>query len=675
MKYVRLILFVCFVVSLFSCNNNSENGENDGIENSKIDISDVPAVNVGDSLPSDYKEKPVMAPISGVKVVQNPEDSVAPQIVANRLSIFFEDDETDLNAFAKDFKKLYPKDEYKIISYNDLLKTIEIQVPEDVLDVIRKGLEIQMPDYHFIVTIETIYSQEQADGKCSDAGWHIDAINLREAWKTTKGSRKVVVAVVDDGFDVNHELLKGRVINPYNIFTADGNVYCNSTNGMHGTHVAGIAVGADTHINDGVTGIAPDCLLMPVQVFDGERTTTFALATGILYAVASGADVINMSAGPSYAGCGDVPLDFQREFSKRCQKDEERLWKMVLSKAKKKNCIVVFSAGNDHVLSCLPPQNRTGEAIVVCASEKGNKATTFTNYADASTISAPGLDIYSSVPGNKYSCLDGTSMAAPIVSGLVALMKSQKPDITIAEVIAILQKTGVKQNGNVPEMVQADKALVYKEEHIKEEHVSENSHYNEPTTGYLNGHQWVDLGLQSGTLWATCNVGAAKPEDFGNYYAWGEISTKTTYSWNTYKFSTLSKYCNNSLHGHKDDLTTLQLCDDVAAVTWGGIWHIPTKAEIEELTKLCTWKWVGNGYKVIGQNGNSIFLPAASFSGAPHDIGNSGGYWSLSLSFDPYYAWNLDFDSKYYSKNNGYRGMGYSVRPVCSRIYINSTNK
>ena len=596
----RLILCLFVAALLFSCNNNENNSD----ENISV-AADVPAVTIGDSLPSDYKEKPVMAPISGVKVVRNPEDSVAPQIVANRLSIFFEDDETDLNAFAKDFKKLYPKDEYKIISYNDLLKTIEIQVPEDVLDVIRKGLETQMPDYQFIVTVETIYSQEQANGKCSDAGWHIDAINLREAWKTTKGSRKVVVAVVDDGFDVNHELLKGRVISPYNIFTADGNVYCNSTNGMHGTHVAGIAVGADTHINDGVTGIAPDCLLMPVQVFDGEQTTTFALATGILYAVASGADVINMSAGPSYAGCGDVPLDFQREFSKRCQKDEERLWKMVLSKAKKKNCIVVFSAGNDHVLSCLPPQNRTGEAIVVCASEKGDKATAFTNYADASTISAPGLDIYSSVPGNKYSCLDGTSMAAPVVSGIVALMKSQKPDITVSQVISALQESGVEQSGNIPNMVQADKALEYLDKPV--------------TKGILNGQEWVDLGLPSGTLWKNKNE-----KGFYDY--------------------------------------------DAAVHSFGS--KLPTKEQLEELKNSCKWIWTGSGFKVVGPNGVSIVLPADGYRGCGGrvgGVGSYGSYWS-STPYDSGIAWGLDFETGVvYSMDELSRCCGQSVRLVCNK--------
>ena len=664
----RLILCLFVAALLFSCNNNENNSD----ENISV-AADVPAVTIGDSLPSDYKEKPVMAPISGVKVVRNPEDSVAPQIVANRLSIFFEDDETDLNAFAKDFKKLYPKDEYKIISYNDLLKTIEIQVPEDVLDVIRKGLETQMPDYQFVVTVETIYSQEQANGKCSDAGWHIDAINLREAWKTTKGSRKVVVAVVDDGFDVNHELLKGRVISPYNIFTADGNVYCNSTNGMHGTHVAGIAVGADTHINDGVTGVAPDCLLMPVQVFDGERTTTFALATGILYAVASGADVINMSAGPSYAGCGDVPLDFQREFSKRCQKDEERLWKMVLSKANKKNCIVVFSAGNDHVLSCLPPQNRTGEAIVVCASEKGNKATTFTNYADASTISAPGLDIYSSVPGNKYSCLDGTSMAAPVVSGIVALMKSQKPDITVTEVIAILQKTGVEQSGNVPVMIQADKALEY---------------LMNPTSGMLNGHEWVDLGLPSGTKWATCNVGANSPEEYGDYFAWGETTPKETYNWSTYKYcngayNTLTKYCNNAEYGNNgftDNLTTLQASDDAATANWGSGWRMPTETEMRELKDNCTVTRTTqngvNGLLFTRPNGNYIFLPSAGLrlDDDLRSVGCGGKYWSSSLIsvYTSLAAINLFFYGvDYYTVSSsgmfGERDYGYSVRPVCNK--------
>lgn len=653
-------LFFCLFVAvlMFSCNNNSEN------EDTKIDAVDVPAVTIGDSLPSDYNEKPVMAPISGVKVVQNPEDSIAPQIVANRLSIFFEDDETDLNAFAKDFKKLYPKDEYKIISYNDLLKTIEIQVPEDVLDVIRKGLETQMPDYQFIVTVESIYSQEQANGKCSDAGWHIDAINLREAWKTTKGSRKVVVAVVDDGFDVNHELLKGRVISPYNIFTANGNVYCNSTNGMHGTHVAGIAVGADTHINDGVTGVAPDCLLMPVQVFDGERTTTFALATGILYAVASGADVINMSAGPSYAGCGDVPLDFQREFSKRCQKDEERLWKMVLSKAKKKNCIVVFSAGNDHVLSCLPPQNRTGEAIVVCASEKGNKATAFSNYADASTISAPGLDIYSSVPGNKYSCLDGTSMAAPVVSGIVALMKSHKPDITVSQVISALQESGVEQSGNIPNMVQADKALEYLSDHPQKEEDQELDKFSKQIkcsspTGYLNGHGYVDLGLPSGTKWATCNVGASSPTAYGNYYAWGETTSKSSYTENNYIYS--------------GNPTKLPSSADAATANIGTGWRMPTQTEMNELINKCTVTWATqngvNGYLFIGSNGNSIFLPAAGYSydGELFNAGSFGSYWSSSLyTGNPNLAWYLYFKSDHYNVYILNRLSGFSVRAVCN---------
>ena len=592
----RLILCLFVAALLFSCNNNENNSE----ENISV-AAEVPAVTIGDSLPSDYKEKPVMAPISGVKVVRNPEDSVAPQIVANRLSIFFEDDETDLNAFVKDFKKLYPKDEYKIISYNDLLKTIEIQVPEDVLDVIHKGLETQMPDYKFIITVETIYSQEYSDiDKCADAGWHIDAINLRKAWEHTKGSKKVVVAVVDDGFDVNHELFKGRVISPYNIFTSDGNVYYNSTNGMHGTHVAGIAVGASTHIDKGVTGVAPECLLMPVQVFDGERTTTFALATGILYAVATGADVINMSAGPSYAGCGDVPLDFQREFSKRCQKDEERLWKMVLAKAKKKNCIVVFSAGNDHVLSCMPPQNRTGEAIVVCASEKGNKATAFTNYADASTISAPGLDIYSSVPGNKYSCLDGTSMAAPIVSGLVALMKSQKPDITIAEVIAILQKTGVKQNGNVPEMVQANKALEYLMNTIM---------------NMQNGFEWVDLGLPSGTLW--------KDENESGFYDY-DAAVRSFGS----KLPT------------KEQLEELK---NSCQWTWTGSGYKVTGPN-------------GN-FIVLPAAGYRYCDGSADF------VGSLGCYWS-STPFDSDYAWYLYFSSSEVYMAILNRCYGLSVRLV-----------
>ena len=199
-------------------------------------------------------------------------------------------------------------------------------------------------------------------------------------------------------------------------------------------------------------------------------------------------------------------------------------------------------------------------------------------------------------------------------------------------------------------------------------------------TGKENGHDWVDLGLPSGLKWATCNVGATKPEDYGNYYAWGEIATKTTYDWSTYKYANgsddaLTKYCNNSSYGNNgftDELTTLEAGDDAATQNWGGNWRMPTIDEWQELIDKCTWTWTTlngiNGYEVKATNGNSIFLPAAGYryDGERRSAGSGGDYWSSSLDasypdFAQYVGFYSDRDGTY----NFYRYWGRSVRPVC----------
>ena len=197
--------------------------------------------------------------------------------------------------------------------------------------------------------------------------------------------------------------------------------------------------------------------------------------------------------------------------------------------------------------------------------------------------------------------------------------------------------------------------------------------------GNANGHAYVDLGLPSGTLWATCNVGATTPEGYGNYYAWGETTTKSTYNWSTYRYcngseSTITKYCNNSNYGNNgftDYLTTLQLSDDAARANWGGDWRMPTKAEWEELMNNTTETWTTQngvyGRRFTASNGNSLFLPAA---GCRHDgslsgAGSYGNYWSNSLDTgSPYYAWYLYFNSGDSHMTSYYRYYGRSVRAV-----------
>ena len=190
--------------------------------------------------------------------------------------------------------------------------------------------------------------------------------------------------------------------------------------------------------------------------------------------------------------------------------------------------------------------------------------------------------------------------------------------------------------------------------------------------GSLNGHYYVDLGLPSGTLWATCNVGASTPEEYGDYFAWGETKPKDCYSDSTYfdtsDGKTFQKYNNN---GGK---TELDLSDDAAYVNWGEGWRIPSEQQLNELRSECTWTWCSikgvDGHEVKSKNNNnSIFLPAAGnyYEGSLHLATCIGDYWSRSLNaIDSRGAFGLGFDMDHINwDDNNLRINGYSIRPVC----------
>ena len=191
-----------------------------------------------------------------------------------------------------------------------------------------------------------------------------------------------------------------------------------------------------------------------------------------------------------------------------------------------------------------------------------------------------------------------------------------------------------------------------------------------------NGYDYVDLGLPSGLKWATCNVGAAKPEDFGGYYAWGETEEKNIYNWESYALcggseNTITKYCADSYYGTIDEKSILDYADDVARLQWGGSWRMPTSEEMLELSSKCVWEWTTlndvNGYKITGPNGNCIFMPAAGcrYAAKVDAVGKYGFYLSASLySNNANYSSLLYFSRFSYDCYNNYRYYGHTVRPV-----------
>ena len=197
-----------------------------------------------------------------------------------------------------------------------------------------------------------------------------------------------------------------------------------------------------------------------------------------------------------------------------------------------------------------------------------------------------------------------------------------------------------------------------------------------PNNGTENGYAYVDLGLS--VKWATMNVGASSPEDYGDYFAWGETTTKSTYNWSTYKHCNNSKYVLKKYntfgdYGVVDNKTILELSDDAAHVNMGGEWRMPTETEWAELREQCTWTWSTqdgiNGYKVISNiNGNSIFFPTAGCSNNI-DVGIAGYYWSIELYTTYYQTYNAYYyhlsSSQSVRVNHDERYKGMSIRAVC----------
>lgn len=177
------------------------------------------------------------------------------------------------------------------------------------------------------------------------------------------------------------------------------------------------------------------------------------------------------------------------------------------------------------------------------------------------------------------------------------------------------------------------------------------------TKGKLNGHEWVDLGLS--VKWATCNVGASYVDQPGNLYAWGEISTKAEYTDE-----------NSAVYNYKIDNIIGNPQYDVARATWGATWRMPSRAEVEELMKKCKWIWSCQytvyGYRVIGPNGKSIFLPAAGLREGPdHQYENEKGvYWTGNAEYNKDGAYFIFFYEGYRIVGWNYRNYGASVRPV-----------
>lgn len=477
--WLLLLLLILLLFSwLFRSCNNTTNGGSALTGNDSTWLEQDPRVGIDSGIydpynpynpvptPPDYKD--ILPPQQGVlpPIEGDPEIIPGnPSIIGNRLNILMENEDKSIMDLAKDFKAKYPDQKYKVVYYDNVVKRMQIEIPSQDRERIKKEIPTQFaPTYNLFVFDESLlegaYTPNDPAFKDPNKNWYLQKIKAPQAWDISKGSENIIVAIVDNGFNLEHPELKGKVVLPYNVWKHSNKVFPQKED--HGTHVAGTAL-AYANNGIGLCGIAPNSKFMPVQVANerGLMTTTSVL-DGILYALYQGADVINVSLGSQFEGLANSPESEQRKLIENHFKEEERLWLEIMRIAAKHNSTIVVAAGNDNILAGIDALQRPDQFITVSAINKSNNSlnkANFSNYGSFSKISAPGVGIYSTVGSNGYQTMDGTSMAAPIVSGAVALMKSIKPNLTTKEIICILQNTGLPVNDNVGKLIQIDKAL------------------------------------------------------------------------------------------------------------------------------------------------------------------------------------------------------------------------
>lgn len=254
---------------------------------------------------------------------------------------------------------------------------------------------------------DTLYKQYQ---------WNLPLIETESSWSYNKGSKDLIVAVVDTGVDLNHPDLKGHLVPGVNIVDPDQPP---QDDVGHGTHVAGV-ISAETNNQLGVAGISWYNRIMPVKVLDSSGAgSTYAVAQGIIWAADHGAKVINLSLG-NYA-------------SSLFLRDAIRY-------AYDKDCVIIAASGNDNTERPGYPAAYP-EVLAVSATDSQKLKAAFSNYGDYIDVAAPGVSIASTYPSNQYAALSGTSMASPHAAGLAGLIRAANPKLTNVQVMDIMRKT------------------------------------------------------------------------------------------------------------------------------------------------------------------------------------------------------------------------------------------
>lgn len=394
-------------------------------------------------LPIDYNE---IQPIDTSKIIIDTTSNR--KIISNLVNIALKSNQVSILKLADDIKKIYPSNEYQIIYMDSVINRLQIKLPEKNRITFKAEIKAKLNQYKLLVWDEAMFSYEKTytDPKLKDqkSNWYIRATNIEKAWDQNTGNKNIIIAVVDNGFDLNHPELKGKSVKPYNVVEKTTNVSPAQIN--HGTHVASTII-ANGNNGEGLVGTCPDCSFMPIKVQDanGNMSGTYII-DAILYAIKNKASVINLSLGMQIAP-GLIPTDEQKKYINSGARDEEEFWNDLFSYANEKNVTCVLASGNSNIMTGFDPFQRSKFTIKVGAVNEHLEKAPFSNYGNLTTIYAPGTNIFGASSKFSYETLQGTSMASPIIAGVVGLIKADNKNITNEEIIKIIQNNSKNKNG------------------------------------------------------------------------------------------------------------------------------------------------------------------------------------------------------------------------------------
>ena len=388
---------------------------------------------VGLPLPGNYY---IVKPINRNRIII---DTISKrEIVSDILNVAIKDTLYRTPRFITDFSQKFDTTQYRINYVDSTINYMQFKVADSLRENFKKKVKTEMASYDVLVWDEALFDKTAAAPDANNKYMHTENLYpLRNI-----NAKNITVAVIDNGFDLQHPSLAGKYLKPYNATNNSTDVRPSAKN--HGTAVAGIIVG--NRYND-IQGIVPSAQLIPIKVADanGFMSSTYIIKA-ILYAVKNKADVINLSLGANLEGFDELSLQYQQDFIKNGAKDEESFWKELFNYCEKNKTVIVLAAGNDNVLTGFDPLQRAETTIKVGAVNEHNQKTDFSNYGALTTLYAQGENVKVAHSGNTTEITQGTSFSAPIVSAFVVALKTKFPKHSGAEIIELLKQNTIVHN-------------------------------------------------------------------------------------------------------------------------------------------------------------------------------------------------------------------------------------